>query len=158
MIHVRQGMLHDIIPQMAPTWSLKISFNITGEAISSHQNIIHFTTGGDKETYGSRTPMLYLQRGSFNLMVKSSVNGMIGFIVCDGILVSENSENTVEVKQTRNEQNIVRITTVINGIICSNITNNDARSFQNVKVYTGDPWHSAANVIITSYEFKNILD
>ena len=48
--------------------------------------------------------------------------------------------------------------TAINGKICGLIENTRPTTYNDVKVYTSDPWYSSADVIIRNLKFENISD
>jgi len=125
-----------------------ISFKVLPTKFSSGwHSVIHFTTGGDLDVYGSRIPGVWFRpEGGGSLYICSAVNGNKDF--CSTPATARPLEYPLnELTEVRISQKMdgddYFYTIKINGITVVRVQNNQPEVFSNVKVYMGDPWHPA---------------
>ena len=102
--------------------------------VTREENVIHFTTGDNVATYGSRTPAVWLTSETFFFF--SAVNG-------DKVYKYESDAFprgdwiSVQISQIKSLSNYI-YTITINGNVVHNVTNNDPAEFRNVKIFAGN--------------------
>ena len=118
-----------------------VSFDVKPNSFAAEwRNVIHFTIGSDIGTYGDRIPGVWFhQNGNGGLHIAAPINGNVNRYFDTKPLALKQWTN-VKISQ-RFEENVYIYSIKINGEIVFTEKNQQARSFENVKVYASDPWY-----------------
>ncbi|XP_065682507.1 uncharacterized protein LOC100212066 [Hydra vulgaris] len=139
-----KGKMVAEIPVLDKEFFVSLDFNPFKFDFGSH-NVIHFTIGSDHSNYGDKTPGIWSNaQGTGVLDIASSINGYLD--------VHTFSTDVFEINQWSN----IVICQVFNGLFyiykirineqtVFSIINNQAESFDNVKVYASNPWADVQN-------------
>jgi len=133
--------------------SLSIKPIIYHETMS--RSIFHFTLGGNDAVYGDRCPGLWI--AGYNLLLLTGVSGNMNKQVYYGpIPMNVFSHFYYEQRFDATTQKYV-IKVSINNTVVTEMVNNDARDFQNVKAYFGNPWYLPADIITKDFKFGTLF-
>merc|ERR1711939_843078 len=123
-------------------YAVQFDINPSG-SVGGWGNIIHFTTDGNCCGYGQRIPGVWFYPGNLRLHIRdgSNANGNDG---CD----PEEQLPTNEVTNVRMEMTAAGIEVKYNGESKCSSDNRDRTNFDGIKVYSSDPWHTAADATI----------
>ena len=73
---IKWGERLTIIPYLSTEWIVSFTLQLQNMATSQAMcNVIHFTTGGDGNGHGARTPSLFLNGNRNQFLFTNSVNG-----------------------------------------------------------------------------------
>nr|XP_047141831.1 uncharacterized protein LOC101241607 isoform X2 [Hydra vulgaris] len=144
-----KGKLMAVIPYLDKEYFVSLDFNPFKFDIGS-RNVIHLTIGSDHFNYGDKKSGIWsVSQGNGVLEIASSINGYVD--------VHTFSTNAFEVNQWSNivicqffNGSFYIYTIIINEKVAFSITNYQANSFVNVKVYASNPWVEALNASIKS--------
>ncbi|XP_065641538.1 uncharacterized protein LOC105847524 isoform X1 [Hydra vulgaris] len=115
------------------------------------QCLIHMTNRNDVGYYGERTPGVFLFENG-EVHIGSAVNGEYNYGTnTEKIPLYEWSSLQIMQTQT-NGTYFYKV--YLNGIKIFSIINTKPQSFENVKVYSGDPWYNHGNVSIEDLRIK----
>jgi hypothetical protein len=106
-------------------------------------NIIHFSVGGNCCGYGQRIPAVWFYPGTLRLHIRdgSQADGNHG---CDPEEeLPLNTPTTVRVDMTAGGMEVF-----YNGISKCSAEGRDRTNFDNIQIYSSDPWHDAADATI----------
>ena len=119
-----------------------VSFKLNPSSYSpGWQSVIHLTIGQDYGQYGDRSPAVwFLNDGSGRLTIASAVNGNPNYYFISEPLPL-NEWSSIRISQYRLD-GVYTFTVYLNGKIIHSVENTKPQSFQNVKVYTADPWYN----------------
>ena len=69
-----------VLPYLGKTFaiSFQLVIHTLGTKSGDYNNIFHFSTGGDKEIYGDRTPAIWIFEGR-TFQLSSAINGNANF-------------------------------------------------------------------------------
>ncbi|XP_065672701.1 uncharacterized protein LOC105845300 isoform X3 [Hydra vulgaris] len=132
-----------------------ISFKLKPSLYSQGlKNVIHLTIGQNLGLYGERTPaVFFLQDGSGKLIIASAISNNSNYTF-DSEPLPLNEWSSIKISQIR-YNGIYTFTAYINGKIIHTVENTKPQSFQNVKVYTSDPWYDAQDGFIKDLRIVN---
>jgi len=108
------------------------------------RNVFHFSVGGNVSVYGDRCLWISGYMWLFNTAVSGNLNKRVYY---EPIPMNMFSHLYHEQRFNATTQKYV-IKVSINNTVVTEMVNNDARDFQNVKVYLADPWYLPADVIV----------
>merc|ERR1712179_264303 len=108
---------------------------------AGYQSVIHFTIGEDKVAYGNRTPALWIHQGS-SLYLSSAIDGNVDYVFPTPA-ITLNTWHSIEISQLNYGSEFV-FSMKVNGANIVSKINSDARVFENVLIYGGDPWYTSA--------------
>ncbi|XP_065682612.1 uncharacterized protein LOC100201592 [Hydra vulgaris] len=139
-----KGKLVAEIPVLEKEFFVSLDFN-PHKFNSGLHNIIHFTIGSDRSSYGDITPGIWSNAlGNGVLDIASSINGYLDVQTFWTNAVTVNQWSNIVINQVYNGSIYVyRI--IINEEVVFCTINNQANSFVNVKVYASNPWAEAQN-------------
>ncbi|XP_066910743.1 uncharacterized protein [Clytia hemisphaerica] len=132
----------------------EVSFDIKPFGITSpaqYTSVLHATIGNNHVNLGDRIPALWFNPGTLKLAIFTAIGNNLNYRTGEMELPTTGYTN-IHIKQTSIE-GIYYVITTINGTEISRIRNNNPQTFQNVKVYQGDPWHYAAKAYIKNLNF-----
>lgn len=138
------------VPILHPTFSVSVDIFPTG-TVTGWSSVFRGTIGGNNERYGDRVPAIFFYSGTTKMAICGPVNGNSNHCFTSEPLAM-NKWSTVKVAQALVDEGYV-FTITINGVEVHSVINTQTQDFENVTVYKGDPWYSAAlakvsNIII----------
>ena len=122
-------------------------------------NLIHLTQNGNYETYGDRTPAVFLE-GKPSILKARFISALDGNNVhkYESSQIPKINEMThFEIHQRYVSGGKYRYFIKMNGQEIYSTTNDDARQFYNVKVYASSPWWVACPGYIKNFLVTNFL-
>ncbi|XP_047137853.1 uncharacterized protein LOC100198704 isoform X2 [Hydra vulgaris] len=151
-----KGSLLAVIPKLDKEYF--VSFDVKPNSFSAgYKNIIHFTIGSDVTRYGDRVPGVWSHHsGNGGLHIAAAINGNVNRYF-DTAPIALKQWTNVEIRQHL-EGNAYIYTIKLNGEIVFTEKNNDARSFEDVKVYASDPWYPVQDGFIKNFYILNQND
>lgn len=154
--HLTRNNLVKTIPSLYKQW--KISFCICPEAVSTGwTSIIHLGIGGDNANYGDRSPGVFFTPGTTQLHIRSAINGDRNYSSYgDTPAIPLFNWTTIEVSQIKRGDSY-KFAIRIDDKVFHEMTNSDARKFEDVKLYASDNFYQPANANIKYLSFRNIL-
>ena len=114
-------------------------------------NVLHFTTGKNIGTLGSRIPAIFVTDGK--ILVNSYIHGhaSYGFIFRTKSLA--NTTIDIKIQQVLVDEKYY-LELIVNNESKHQIVNTKPQVFENVKLYVSDPWHKALPGYITSLQYS----
>ena len=152
-----------MVKKSYPTWgpSFKVSFSLKINKLPRiidrkiYTNIIHFTNGGNCCNYGERIPAVYIKRvrtgrwwwrrNYVQLTFISAINGRGNFRIDfprgrNGLALGKQYDITIQQSKIGGRY---MYQVFISGKRVINEVNRSPKRFNNVKLYTSDPWYPA---------------
>ena len=145
--------LYQTIPTLYKQWCVALDINPTG-TVAGYASIIHVGLGPDHASYGDRTPSIQFKAQTTMMHISSAVNGNENYYPSDTSPLPMNEWTQVEMSQLRLTDGSYQYTIKINDQIYDQIINNDAREFENIKVYTGDNYSFAPAATIRNLKIN----
>ena len=154
MINGKTGHLYDTILVWPKTWYVETHFKLLGTA-GNFFNLFHFTTGYQNRVYGSRIPGIWIKPAFFIRCIVDA-NGFVSDFFTNyrntnlivGITYHVRVEQVFDLAKSKY---VIRF--YVNRLLFEEKENSQASEFQNVKVYTCNPWH-ACDGEFAIYGFK----
>ena len=133
-----------------------ISFEITPfGTLSGWSNIMHATTGGNKDVYGDRRPGIWFHSETTRLHICSAVNGTKNYCFnSDPLPINKTSTIIVQQIQAEDCGDQYYYEIYINGSKVVSVLNTKPKVFYNVKFYKGCPWYNRAKAIINNFKLE----
>ena len=97
-------------------------------------NVFHFTKKDNKANYGDRLPAVWIHKSGF-FHICSAVSGNKNF--CKNKPFQRNRLYSIRIQQAKNGDYSINV----DGIELYKGKNTTPKDFNNVKVYTSDPWY-----------------
>jgi len=117
----------------------------------SFVNILHVTKGGNNDVYGDRSPSIYAKGGSDPFLhICSSINGNKNY--CMNFNISSNTWISLRIAQKKAENQSYEIEYTVDNIVMDTVVNGLAMEFENVKIYSSNPWVPSLNGILRNVE------
>ena len=141
-MEIKKNTMVTRLENMQKEYKLSFEVNITSR-ISGNSNLLHFTVGGAKGSYGSKTPMIHLILGTSFLKFGAAINGITdeGYIFVSDIEIQLNEWTYIEITQIQ-EPLGYNYTVSMNGIQLHTIINSQPQIFYNVSCYVSNPWRN----------------
>ena len=131
------------LPLLSKEYELDFEINVKNFP-NSWVSVLHFTTGTNGPTYGSRTPAFFGSGGSNpQLTMSSSING--NYNRYKSINITTNKWVKIKVSQIKNSDGSYFFKCSNDNVIVWKIINNQAADFENVKVFASNPWYPPFN-------------
>jgi len=128
-------------------WEVSLEVKFANTVNGNWTNILHFTTGSNGGSYGSRNPAIFVCPNSHKLQICAAVNNDWNWnVVTDELPVDKWIK--IYISQGRISAQKYNFNVKVDDAETVNMTNEAPMSFNNVKVYAPDPWHFAADVEI----------
>ena len=139
-----------------------VSFTFAAYTFSpGWHNILHFTTGDDIGSPGSRIPAVWMHTNMGDetakpLYICSDVNGNPDYCwISKSIAV--NTPTQIQIRQIRKNAGYT-YQILIDGVISWEVINSSPRVFHDVKLYVSDPWYAAQEGEIGNLEYPKGLN
>ena len=117
----------------------------------SFVNIFHVTKGGNNDVYGDRSPSIYAKGGSDPFLhICSSINGNKNY--CMNYNISSNTWISLRIAQKKADNKSYEIEYTVDNIVMDIVVNGLAMEFENVKIYSSNPWVPSLNGILRNVE------
>lgn len=151
---VHRNKLLATIPIQERSW--RLSFKVRPlETVPGWGSLIHLTTGGNFGVFGYRIPGVWFNRGATSLHICSAINHNHNQCINTYHLPLGTSANVViEQKPIGGYEYL--FFGLINGRKVFSLKNQNARIFRDVRMYSGDPWHTPAHATVNGLVFTNI--
>ena len=136
---------------------LSFEFKPTKYQSDVWSSIIHLTSNGDAAVYGDRTPSVFISPDSY-LTISSAINSdPNSYKVFEEEPLPLDEWTQIKIAQIVFESKYI-FSVEINKTKVYSVENKDAREFQNVKVYLGNPWVEPQSGYIRNLEIANALE
>ena len=129
--------------------SLEVKFSNT---VNSWTNILHFTTGSNNFTYGSRIPAIFVKPNSRKLQICGAVNNEWNW---NKVTDELDADKWIKIKISQYLEkgtDKYRFAVAVDSAVLVNTINEAPARFRNVKAYAPDPWNTAADVQIRNLD------
>uniref|UniRef100_A0A7M5VBT2 Uncharacterized protein n=1 Tax=Clytia hemisphaerica TaxID=252671 RepID=A0A7M5VBT2_9CNID len=152
----KENLLRAIIPQMSTEWIVQFKFKLTAAHthIKVKCNLIHLSQSGAGETYGDRTPSVYVYKETMEMRIFTAINGKHKY---KGYTVQYGIDYNVEIHQRYKSGGKYTFFIIINGKRIMKTVNTQAEQFYDVKVYASNLWEPACNGTISDFKITNFL-
>ena len=132
------------IPTFCKVYSVQFEFKVTEFGSQQWHNIVHITTGGNNEDYGSRIASVFIKShgdGNVEYVIISPVNGNKAY---NNLLITPSINKWVMVKVTQVKAGDDYVYKVeVDGNEVDKVKNTKPMQFEKVTVYVSDPWIKA---------------
>jgi hypothetical protein len=141
-----KNVLLTTIPKLSRSFIVKIQLK-PSVFQSGWTNVFHMSAhGGNSEKYGDRIPGIWFWSSNptaavNRLHICSAVNGNRNYCYNSPINVPRGKWTEVEVTQREEQVGLYRYEVQVNNVVIGSVLNKGAEEFENVKVFTSDPWH-----------------
>ncbi|XP_065653677.1 uncharacterized protein LOC136080664 isoform X2 [Hydra vulgaris] len=141
-----KGKLIGLLPKLDKEFL--VSFDVyPNKFVAGYHSVIHLTIGSNFGKYGDRVPGIWFNnRGDGSIYISAPISGDINKVFITNP-IKLNKWSNVKVGQVLKNSNYV-YTIRLNGEVVFTYINNNAQSFNNVKVYASDPWHDVQDGLI----------
>ena len=141
-VSITKSTLLKTLPLVSPIFEVK--FDVFTKSIPNVDwaNAVHLTIGNNVGNHGDRIPGVWLNKKSFWL-VASSIDGNTHYHKFWN--VSIDTWTSFRIWQDKLPDGSYFFEYSMNDNSIYSISNNDPKSFKNVKVYASDPWHAAVD-------------
>ena len=139
------------LPTIQKEYAISFKVSPTKFAPGWH-SVIHFTTSGDVDVYGSRIPGIWFQDNG-TLLICSAISGNKDYCFNSAPLPL-NKFTEVRISQEMDGDDYFYMIE-IGGTEFVRVQNNQPEVFRNVKVYVGDPWSPAQEGALRDLLIKN---
>jgi len=115
-------------------------------------NVFQFTTGENYGYHGTRCPSLFLHFDKWHCT--TSANGNANNYIYSGEPIPMNVFSYFYYEQRFNatiQEYVIKV--FINNTLVKEVINNDARDFQNVKIYLANSWYDPADAIVKDFKY-----
>ena len=121
------------------------------EILGGWINVLHFTTGEDKHTPGSRIPALWFKDDT--LLFHSDVNGdtLYGFTTSTKYVANETID--INIQQVLSDDKYF-FEVIVNNESIHRRENTQPKMFKNVTLYVSDPWYTAQPGYIMDLQYS----
>ena len=113
-----------------------VKFKLVIEASQHSANVLHFTTGSNRDEPGSRIPVVYFVGHEKKLRIISDVNGDHNH--ADATVINEDVVDVL-IQQVL-EENKYLYQIIINNLKVHEVENTQPQTYENVTMYVSDPW------------------
>ena len=96
-IEIHKGRIYTTLPRLEQDYFVSLDVKATS-FIRDWQNIIHFTTGGDHDTYGYRTPAIFFGSNR-KISIMAAINGNSNYHYDDPVQRKENEWINIQISQ-----------------------------------------------------------
>ena len=136
---------------------LSFEFKPTQYQSDVWSSIIHLTSNGDTAVYGDRTPSVFISPDSY-LTISSAINSNVdSYKIFEGEPLPLEEWTQIKIAQIVFESKYI-FSVEINETKVYSVENKDAREFQKVKVYLGNPWAEPQSGYIRNLVITNALE
>ena len=156
-MNLQPNVLDQTVPVLYPDWTVSFEIKPFG-VVPGLANIIHLTAGGEDVTsYGDRVPGIWFHGGTTKLHICSSVNSNKNYCVNPLNPLAVNEWTSVEISQRRNYRGDFEYIINLGNGYTHSIVNIDAQRFENVQVFTSDPWYPTAAATMRKLDIQTAL-
>ena len=128
-----------------------VSFTFVASKFSpGWHNILHFTTGDDVHSPGSRIPGVWMYKDA--LYICSDVNGISNYCWTSKP-IPVNVIFRLQIRQIREGAGYIYLIQ-IDGYVHHEVINRQPRVFHGVKLYASDPWYAAQKGEMRNLEYS----
>ena len=151
-----RGKLIDSGLTVEKEYSVLFTFAASEFSFGWH-NILHFTTGDNVHSPGSRIPGVWMHQSLGDekakpLLICSDVNGDSDYCWTSKP-IPVNTFIQIQIRQIRKGTGYI-YQILIDGEVLHEVINRQPRVFRDVKLYASDPWHAAQKGEIDNLEYS----
>ena len=106
---------------------------------SGYRSMLHFTTGGNCCNVGQKIPGIWTN--DWGLQVVMALNGIGNKF--KNLSIQAKKWYGMTISQRINDEKIYEFQVFLDGTLVWNVLNKDAAQFENVSVFSSDPWYPA---------------
>ncbi|XP_065641526.1 uncharacterized protein LOC101240728 [Hydra vulgaris] len=117
-------------------------------------SVIHLTTGENVDTYGTRSPAIFIDEKMLRLKINFDISGKPNKEIYVNNPIELHVWFSMKIMQ-KYFDGMYTYSIQLNGENILNMENSDAREFPNVKVYVSDPWKPAQPGFIRNLKIIN---
>ena len=138
-IAISKGQILKHYQEWSPSFRIEFDIMVSSVLKEIWTNVFHFTIGGNNHQYGDRIPAFWI-RWNQKFGIYSAVNN------------NKNHNREFDFKMNQQYHIVIRqfykqcgkyvYQIEIDGQIKHSVDNNNAKVFENVKLYASDPWHT----------------
>ena len=128
------------IPRLSKEYEMKFEINVKSFP-NNLASILHMTTGSNCCDNGNRIPAIWGKEGStpyIHVCTAISGNGN----TCKDINIGTNKWIKIKLFQTRQLDGRYLFQCDMDGVIVWSTINNQAKEFENIKMFASNPWHT----------------
>ena len=148
-----KNKLLSTIPIFGKEWSTEFDFKPTEGSGTSWLSVLQNTIGGDYKNYGDRLPAVFFIPSTNKMKVSVSINGNSNYQKEFSFTGSPNTWTKVNISQ-RSIGGKFLYRVFVGGKKVEEVENSRPKAFEDVKVYAGCPWFSAAPGFIRNISVK----
>ena len=153
VIEIKKSQTIKVLNTLPKEYELSFEVKLTSIAHVAWSNIIHLTVGGNVNTYGDRTPGIWIHSNK-NYYFAFALNGNRNSVFDSNIVIKLMEWTKIRISQLLIEgKHVLKIWAAEN--IIYYVVNKDAREFHDVKLYIGDPWYDAQPGYVRNLLIKN---
>lgn len=150
VVDISTDNLYTTIPKFHKNYKVSLDIKPLG-TVSDWASILTVGLNEGEGVYGGRTPALFFDTDSLSFVVCSAINGLDNNCFrIDPIPLDQWTTVIVQQAQQLNEEYLYSIS--IDGEVVFTVVNADARDFEEIKVYAGDPSYGPANAVLRNIE------
>uniref|UniRef100_A0A7M5UK69 Cnidarian restricted protein n=1 Tax=Clytia hemisphaerica TaxID=252671 RepID=A0A7M5UK69_9CNID len=151
--NINQGQLLDVLYRR--TESYTVSFDIKPLSVQpSWSNILHFTIGDNRGSFGDRAPAVWFMKNSTVLYICSDFYSSLNKCSKSKPLVIGRYHRLI-IKQRDVGLRYSIYSAFLDGKHVHHWANFTPRCFRGVKVYMSNPWYKAALATIKNFKYTN---
>jgi len=142
-----KNVLLTTIPKLSRTFIVK--FQIKPSVFQpGWTSILHMTAHGNNiAKYGDRVPAVWFWSSNPSATVNrlhicSAINGNRNYCYNTPVNIPKGKWTEVEISQVEALEGVYRYEVKVNNVVIGSVANKQAQEFENVKVFTADPWHN----------------
>ena len=154
LIDAKTGHLYDTILVWPKTWYVEAHIELQATA-NGFFSLFHFTTGSDHGINGYRYPGIWLQTSSYILFIADTdgvSNDFQNYYSTNAIPGTTYHIRVEQVFNLTKSKYLVRF--YVDRLLIDEKENSQPKEYQNVKVYTCDPWYGSCDGKFVMYGFK----
>jgi len=152
-----KGKLIRVIPRVHKEWYLSFDIKPENAVVNRWASILHMTTGGNHGRVGQRIPGIWFHGKTRRLHVCNGINKNANHCFDTRYNLAPNRYSNIQVLQVFDRlAQKYKLKVLVNNQILAEVWNLHPTSFQNVKMYTADPWHPAARASLRNIVFRNL--
>ena len=135
-------------------WSVEFDIIALGPQGPEHSSIFHVTTGENAAGMGTRYPSIFITQSYQKLQFQNDIDRTANQGYVHPEELSESAWTSVKVYQ-HNKDTAMLLTIEINGVTVYEVENKQPRTYDNMLVYSSDPWYpQRANVKMRNLRYS----
>ena len=125
--------------EWSPSFRIEFDIMVSSVLKETWTNVFHFTIGGNNHQYGDRIPAFWIRKNKKFGIFSAVNNDKNHYREFD---FKMNQEYHIVIRQFYKQCGKYVYQIEIDGQIKHSVENNNAKVFENVRLYASDPWHT----------------